>query len=266
MILLTNDDGIDAPGLRALAEALRRIFPITVVAPDRERSAVSHAVTFRKPLHVERCEADYPAFAVDGTPADCVKIAILTLLDEKPDFLVSGINRGINVGNDVLYSGTVAGAMEGAFHGIPSLAVSLESFIHPVFEGPADFARGLVEHFIASPPPASVVLNVNLPDGGPVTYRGIRWTRQQGCLFLDTYKERIGPDGRTEYVLDGMVQSNHCLDAGSDGRAVREGYVSITPLTADYNAPHDLDRYAAALPPLEALLEKTRAQRPASNG
>ncbi len=254
-ILLTNDDGIHAPGLTTLANILAPDFEIRVVAPDRERSAVSHAVTFRQSLHPERLEAPYPAYAVDGTPADCVKLGVMALLDARPDFLVSGINRGINVGNDVLYSGTVAGALEGVLQGIPSVAVSLESILHPVFEGPARFVKNLLAFLAHHPPPPGVALNVNLPDGDPRDYKGIRWTRQKGALFKDAYREETGPDGKTTYLLDGILQGRDALEPGSDGLAVREGYVSVTPLGLEFFCREEPDAPLDGFPDIADLVD-----------
>lgn len=253
-ILITNDDGADAPGLEALLEALHPRFEIAVVAPDGERSAVSHAVTFRRPIHAAKIDRPYPFFAVDGTPADCVKLAVQALLPWRPDLVLSGINRGVNVGNDVLYSGTVAGALEGAMQGLPAMAVSLDFRRAPDFAPAARFSAALLARLETAPLSPGIALNVNLPDLDPSDYRGILWTHQRGCLYSDTFTRKLTPDGRSEYFLDGEVQSAECLDPGSDGRAVLDGYVSITPLGFDLTSVPDLGTLPAAFPPLDEIL------------
>jgi 5'-nucleotidase len=159
-----------------------------------------------------------------------VKLAVMTLLPWRPDLVISGINRGINVGHDVLYSGTVAGALEGSMLGLPAVALSLDSFVDPDFGPAARFAGRLIDFLAARMPPPGIVLNVNLPKGDEKAYRGIRWTRQKGYLFRDCYTAEEEADGSTSYVLDGDQQPAECLEEGSDGRAVKEGFVSITPL------------------------------------
>jgi 5'-nucleotidase len=246
-ILLTNDDGIDAPGLAILGEVLHPDFEIATVAPNEERSAVGHAITFRRDLHAERRSGEPLAFAVNGTPADCVKLAVMALLPWRPDLVLSGINRGINVGHDVLYSGTVAGALEGTMLGLPALAVSLDAFVNPDFRPASRFVRRLLAFLESTPPPPGVVMNVNLPDGDEKKYRGIRWTRQRGVLFRDGYSAKEGTDGRTAYYLDGDVQPTDCLEEGSDCRAVREGYVSITPLSYELTCFEKLNGFDRSL-------------------
>ncbi|MHC5077911.1 MAG: 5'/3'-nucleotidase SurE [Planctomycetota bacterium] len=256
-ILLTNDDGIDAPGLLALASALRPVFETAVVAPDRERSAISHAVTFRKGLHPIPMDGKTLTYALNGTPADCVKLAVLALLPWRPDFVLSGINRGINVGQDVFYSGTVAGALEGAFLGIPAMSVSLDAVSSPDFRPASGFILGLMKTFQQAPPPAGIALNLNLPDRDPARFEGIRWARQRGCLFRDRVRLRQAPDGRTEYVLDGDPQPLESLEPGSDARLVREGFASITPLGTELTCRESLEKFRDAFPPLDRILSKT---------
>ena len=245
LVLLTNDDGIDAPGLVALAGALHPDFEIAVVAPDRERSAVSHAVTFRRALHPLRIDRPFPAFAVNGTPADCVKLALHALLPERPGFVLSGINRGVNVGNDVLYSGTVAGALEAAHQGLRAAAVSVDFFMKPDFAPAARFARRLLENLKGVPFPKGVALNVNLPETGP--YKGIAVTRQCGCLYRDRVRRKTGPDGREAFLLDGAMQAAETLEPGSDARAVKDGWVSVTPLSIELTWRDSLEGFRDAL-------------------
>lgn len=255
-ILLTNDDGIGAPGLEALAQALHPAFEIAVVAPAREMSAISQAVTFRKPLSVRPVASPHPAFAVDGTPVDCVKLALLALLPWKPDLVLAGINRGINVGHDVLYSGTVGGALEGAMHGAPAMAVSHDAFGKRDYRPAARFVRALLERLAPDLPPPGIVLNVNLPDRDPSDYAGIRWTRQIGVLFRDAYAEVEAEVGARAFSLDGDMKPAGELHPESDGRAVKEGFVSVTPLGFELTARDVSAAFRARLPSLDDLLEE----------
>ncbi|HET8697954.1 MAG TPA: 5'/3'-nucleotidase SurE, partial [Gammaproteobacteria bacterium] len=174
-ILLSNDDGYQARGLRTLANGLAELAEVVVVAPDRNRSGASNSLTLETPLRVER--ADDNVYYVNGTPTDCVHIAVTGLLDDPPDMIVSGINHGANLGDDVLYSGTVAAAMEGRFLGVPAIAVSLVLDGGAHFATAADFIRRLVERSLEEPLPADSILNVNVPDLPSAALRGVRTTR-----------------------------------------------------------------------------------------
>ena len=181
---------------------------------------------------------------------ETVKLAVMALLPWKPDLVISGINRGINVGHDVLYSGTVAGALEGSMLGLPAVAFSLDSFVDPDFAPASRFASRLVDHLESRLPLPAIVLNVNLPDGDEKEYKSILWTRQRGYLFRDCYTSVEEADGSTSYVLDGDQQGAECLEEGSDGRAVKEGHVSITPLRFELTWFEGLEGFRFDLPDL----------------
>jgi len=227
-ILLTNDDGIGAAGLRCLEEALGPLGRLTVIAPDREQSASSHALTLHRPLRVNR--QGKTLYSVDGTPTDCVNLGILNLLAERPRLVVSGINRGLNLGDDITYSGTVAAAFEGTLLGIPSFAVSQEAGEEePDFSRAAGFAAVLAQKVLDHPFPPGILLNVNVPAGTP---RGVRRTRQGRRIYHQGVVERTDPAGRQYYWLGG-IPPRWDEGADSDFAAIRDGYISVTPLHLD---------------------------------
>lgn len=230
LVLVTNDDGVLAPGIRAVSEALRDIADVVVAAPDRERSAASHSISLDRPLRVDELE---PAvFSIDGTPVDCVYLALLHLVPRRPELVVSGINNGFNLGSDVFYSGTVAGAVEGALRGVPAIAVSLERRRPQDFSHAARFASALAQEVIrrghGALPDASL-LSVNLP-AGPV--HGYRVTFLGRRVYRDQVEVRQDLRGRSYYWIGGPEESATDLP-GSDLSAVREGYASVTPLGLD---------------------------------
>jgi 5'-nucleotidase len=233
-ILLTNDDGVYAPGLRALRMELQKLGDVLVVAPATEQSAAGHSVTITAPLVVQEVldESDRPmGWAVEGRPADCVKLALRELLPEPPDLVVSGLNAGSNAGINVLYSGTVAAAIEGAFFRVTSIACSLEvTRARPAdFATAAAYAREVVEQIVAGRPPAGSLFNVNVPDldRGPV--RGVRAVPQNLAAYEETFDRRRDPRGRL-YFWTGA--SFHCPDPhpDSDVTVLAEGYITVTPL------------------------------------
>lgn len=234
-ILLTNDDGIHAPGLRCAARALiERGHAVTVVAPMTEQSAVGHAVTLRSPLRAKRiAENGFTGFAVEGTPVDCVKLALAHLLPAAPDCVVSGINNGANVGVDILYSGTVSAATEGALTGIPSFAVSMDNF-HPddLLPQARSFAL-LMEWQGWQALPARRVINVNYPDRKMEAVSGIRLCPQTSAVYRDKYHERRDPRGGVYYWLSGEIPKED-LHPASDRALLTEGYVTITPLCFEF--------------------------------
>lgn len=229
-LLLSNDDGHRAPGLHRLAEALARVAQITVVAPDRNRSGASNSLTLDKP--VRAMEDEFGFTFVDGTPTDCVHLAITGLLDHEPDMVISGINAGANMGDDVLYSGTVAAAMEGRFLGLPSMAVSL------VLDGAEHYesaARVVVSLLATLPPtqmPPATILNVNVPDCPYEQILGVRATRLGHRHKSEPVIRATDPRGQPIYWV-GPPGSEQDAGAGTDFHAVREGYVSVTPLVVD---------------------------------
>ena len=233
-ILLTNDDGILAPGIAALYRALQDLGVIEVVAPETSQSAVGHAITVLAPMAAHRVHVKgvFEGWSIDGRPADCVKLAMLELLDPRPDFVLSGINAGANTGINILYSGTVAGAAEGAFFGVPSMAISLELSENLDFERAARIARRVFEHYAASQPPPGTCLNVNIPALDAGWPRGIRVCPQGVVPMNDKYHKQIDPRGRPVFWLDGaMPEQTGCPD--TDLAAVMERYVAITPLRFD---------------------------------
>jgi 5'-nucleotidase len=228
-LLVTNDDGISAPGLQALARELAMVGRVTVIAPDREQSASSHALTLHRPLRVYRQAEN--SFSVDGTPTDCVNLGILNLIaEQRPALVVSGINRGLNLGDDITYSGTVAAAFEGVLLGIPSFAVSQETGPDgPEFHRAARFAAHLARLLLRRPLPPGTLLNVNVPHAPP---RGVRITRQGRRTYHQGVEQRTDPSGRTYYWLGG-IPPRWDDDPDSDYAAIRDAYVSITPLHLD---------------------------------
>jgi 5'-nucleotidase len=234
-ILLTNDDGIHAPGLAALAEALQSLGDVTIVAPAAEQSGVGLSITYLHPLMVrqEQRAGRFYGHAVHGSPADCVKLGILGFCDPEPDLVVSGINSGSNVGINVLYSGTVAGAIEGAFFGKTSLAVSLAQGTPPDYAAAARYAVGVIERLLASDPPAGSLWNLNLPDSRPEGPRGLKPVRMAVRRRYDVIEKRTDPRGRT-YFWSGLEPiRNHEPEPGTDLYEVGQGYATLTPLHFD---------------------------------
>jgi 5'-nucleotidase len=238
-ILLTNDDGIYAPGLRAMRAELRKLGDVTVVAPATEQSAVGHSITLLTPLLVQEVmdEQNQPmGWAVEGRPADCVKLALMELLPEPPDVVISGLNAGSNAGINVLYSGTVAAAIEGAFFQRTSIAVSLE-YTKPKLNFPkaAELARRVIEQILAGQPPTGSLFNVNIPslDKGPI--RGIRCLPQNVAPYLEKFDRRVDPRGRTYFWTSAGLC---CPDPhpDTDVTALAEGYITVTPL--QFNLTH----------------------------
>jgi len=230
-ILVTNDDGYRSEGIHALADALRAIGDVTVVAPVEEASAIGHALTLRHPLRLETIRDR--TFAVDGTPTDCVNIAIAQVFKTLPDLVVSGINKGWNLGDDVTYSGTVAGALEGALLGIPAIAVSLKAT-----RGDYDFSHAAraaavwADAILRRPLPARTFLNINVPKGLP---KGYRVTVQAKRNHVTSVAERHDPKRRAYYWIEEGQNEWEPHDR-SDYQAVRDGYVSVTPLHPDLTA------------------------------
>ncbi len=240
-ILVTNDDGVHSPGIRALADALRPFGDVTIVAPIQEASAIGHALTLRRPLRIETIGPGI--FAVDGTPTDCVNVAITHVLQEKPALIASGINKGWNLGDDVTYSGTVSGALEGALLGIPSIAVSTQNRRNEFdFAGAAVAAAAVAATVFERPMPKFTLLNVNVPYG---EQRGFRATVQARRNHVTVVTERVDPRERPYYWIEEGENDWQPHDR-SDYQAVRDGYVSITPLQPDMTA-YDALKYVEGL-------------------
>lgn len=246
-ILVTNDDGIAAPGIKALAEALGQIGTVTVVAPDRERSAAGHSLTLHSPLRVFELREGW--FAVDGTPTDCVNMGIHSLLPFRPDLVVSGINHGGNMGDDVTYSGTVAAAMEANLMGIPALAVSLATFGETShFSDAAESILPLVRQFIRTPLPGDTFLNINVPNLPLAEIRSPLITRQGKRSFVGKIVDKVDPRGR-KYFWIGSEEPSFMDEEGTDFNAVGAGHISVTPLHTDltnYRAMETLQGWSLA--------------------
>ncbi|RJQ08009.1 MAG: 5'/3'-nucleotidase SurE [Bacillota bacterium] len=240
LILLTNDDGVQAEGLTALYEVLAERHDVLVVAPDRERSGSSHAITVFQPLMVHRTHIGRPdsssrateAWAVHGTPADCVKLAVASLLPQKPDLVVSGINRGPNLGTDVFYSGTVSAAIEAVILGFPAVAVSLAAFSDLDYSFAAEVTAYLGEMVRRRGLPANTLLNVNVPATAREAVAGIRVTRLSGHKWHDTFEERADPRGHSYFWLVGEPLTTEA-EPGTDLEAIRDNCVSVTPVHLD---------------------------------
>lgn len=247
-ILITNDDGIRSEGLKALAAALEPLGEVTIVAPVQEASAIGHALTLRRPLRLEKWSER--VFSVDGTPTDCVNIAVTTVLRGLPDLVVSGINKGWNLGDDITYSGTVAGALEGALLGVPGLAMSLKFTRGEYDFGPsARAAASIAEAILRRGLPPRTFLNVNAPLGTP---KGFRVTVQARRNHVTSVSERRDPKGRSYYWIEEGQDEWEPHDR-SDYQAVRDGFVSVTPLQPDLTA-YD------ALEAVEQLSLRTEAE------
>ena len=227
-ILITNDDGFGAEGLRALEESLADLGTVWVVAPDREQSGQGHALTLNHPLRYERRSSN--RFAVQGTPTDCIYLGVHRILDARPKIVVSGVNRGYNLGEDITYSGTVSAAFEATLISVPAFAISQETGEDgPIFEAAARFARTLTQEILRRGLPADTLLNVNVPRTPP---RGVRITRQGKRLYPGGVIERLDPKGRKYYWIGG-APAEWEDDPASDFAALADGFISVTPLHLD---------------------------------
>ncbi len=233
-ILISNDDGIHAPGIQALYEALSPLGEVTVCAPLTQQSAVGHAITISDPIRVEEVFKDgaFFGYGVTGTPADSVKIAYDSIFDDPPDLVVSGINQGPNTGIAILYSGTVSAATEGAILGIPSMAISMGSFDAIHWETGAAVAVRLAANFDTSKLPPKTTLNVNVPNLPLEETKGYKLARMGESQFEDTFHKRQDPHGRTYFWMDGELraQDEHPMN---DVTLLREGYITLTPIGVD---------------------------------
>jgi 5'-nucleotidase len=243
IILLTNDDGIHAPGLSALYHALRPDHQIHIVAPESEMSAVGHAITLTSPLRVQDVHKNgsFYGYAVTGTPADCVKIALQELLKSPPDVILSGINLGANVGINILYSGTVSAATEGAFLGVPSAAISLATLKDPDFGFAAQFSKAIIRFLITSGLGDGTALNVNIPAIPPDEITGVCITRQGTARFEERFESRTDPRGNVYYWLSGeRFQGEGNPD--DDFIALRQKKITITPIHYDLTSMTELEK------------------------
>jgi len=241
MFLLTNDVGILAPALGRLREALAPLGRVVTVAPDRDQSATSHSLTLHRPFRIRRHEND--VYSLDGTPTDCVVTAFYGLLDAEPDMVISGINHGPNMGEDVFYSGTVAAAIEGTLQGRPSIAVSLVTREQADFIGPAEFTARLVGRVLEQGLSERQLLNVNLPHRPWSEVRGVRVTRLGSRVYRDTLVRKVDPRGRDYYWIGGEDPVWEPRD-GTDFHAVQSGYISVTPMRLDLTDTPALEEMA----------------------
>jgi 5'-nucleotidase len=247
-ILITNDDGVYSEGIRLLAKELERLAEVFVVAPDREQSATGHSLTLSRPLRMQKLEPN--CYAVDGTPTDCVNLGVLWLLkDSPPDLVVSGINFGTNVGDDVTYSGTVSATFEGVLLDIPSIAFSQEVSEGFSFAKSAALAARFVELLLGDPElPRDLLLNVNFPAGET---KGVKFTRLGKRVYRQSVVEKVDPRGHTYFWIAGTPEWQD--DVGTDHEAVQNGYVSVTPLHLDLTDYRGLEAYAELATRLHAL-------------
>ncbi len=231
-ILVTNDDGIAAEGIKALVDSLKRIGNVAVVAPERERSAVGHAITMHKPLRANRVKyfgENVKAWSVNGTPSDCVKLGIEALLEKKPDLVFSGINRGPNLGTDVLYSGTVSAAIEAVMLGVPSAALSLDSYEYDDYSAASEFAVSLAGNMYKEGLDSDTLLNVNIPGVAKNRIKGVRTARLGNRRYRNTFQARLDPRGQEYYWMSGeAVDENSGREC--DISLVAENYIAITPV------------------------------------
>lgn len=235
-ILLVNDDGFHAPGLQALAGELKQLGNVQIVAPLVEQSGVSHRITYRHPLMVHEMfddDGQHTGWAVDGSPADCTKMGILEFCSKRPDLIVSGINSGANVGINVLYSGTVAAAIEGAFFGITSIAVSLAQGTPPDYHAAARRAVRLILQLQEAVPTRGTLWNINFPNSSKDGPHGVKVCRMGVRRHSDTIERRLDPRGRPYYWSGLDPIKNHESDAGSDVTEIQNGYATVTPLRFD---------------------------------
>ena len=245
-ILLSNDDGYFAPGLAALARALAPLADITVVAPERDRSGASNSLTLDRPLMLRQEPGGF--YYVNGTPTDCVHLAVTGMLDHTPDMVISGINHGANMGDDTIYSGTVAAATEGYLLGVPSIAVSLANHNAQHFDTAARVVVELVQRIQAQPPTEPMLLNVNVPDRAWADLGGIRVTRLGKRHKAESVVKTTNPRGQTVYWV-GAAGGAQDAGEGTDFHAVANGFVSITPLQMDLTRFSQMDSVSVWLNP-----------------
>lgn len=240
-ILLTNDDGVHALGILKLADYLKNKYHVIVVAPERERSAVSHAITLHKPLRLKKVkeENNLKIYAVNGTPSDCVKLGIEVVLGQKPDLVISGINEGLNLGTDILYSGTVSAAIEAAIYGIPAIAVSLSEKAEVEDKRIYKFLENLITKVLQKGIPANTLLNVNIPDLKE-NIKGVKSTILGKRTYIETFQKNFNPRGKEYYWMAGKISEAE-NDERTDIVSVKNGYISITPIHFDLTSYDMID-------------------------
>ncbi|HRE48026.1 MAG TPA: 5'/3'-nucleotidase SurE [Aggregatilineales bacterium] len=243
-ILVSNDDGIFAPGLLALATIMQEFGRVTVIGPEENQSANGHRKTLTKPLRATpvKLGVGFDAYSIDGAPADCVSLAFLGLISTPVDMIVSGINRGTNLGQDLTYSGTVAAAFEGTIHGKPSVAFSYQDrSLEADYTAAAEWAKRIVTHVIQQGLPRMTLLNVNIPHLSLAEIKGVQVTRQGTSIYHDELVTRLDPSGRPYYWIGGEAPTGDISQEGTDIWAVHHGYVSVTPIHLDMTAHTMMD-------------------------
>ncbi|MFH1561835.1 MAG: 5'/3'-nucleotidase SurE [Nitrospirota bacterium] len=248
-ILLTNDDGIKAEGLHILRKGLSKLGKVIIIAPDRERSATGHSLTLTHPIRVEKIDED--TFVTDGTPADCINIGISGILKERPDLIVSGINPGPNLGEDVTYSGTVSAAMEGTLLKIPSFSISMGSYIDPKFDFAAEFASKIAILILNYGLPLHTFLNVNVPNLSEEKIKGVAITHLGNRKYQEELIKRLDPRDKVYYWIGSKVVVNEQAEEGTDVEAIQEDKISITPVHLDmtnYLAIQELKKWDFSYP------------------
>ena len=243
LILITNDDGVKAPGIRALISYIRPFGRVVVVAPDRPQSGTAHAVTIAHPLRLELIEQeeDYEEYSCNGTPADCVKLAFKIVMKRRPDFLFSGINHGTNASINIIYSGTMAAVLEGALAAVPSVGFSLNNYSRNAnFKPSGKFVKAIVSEVLKNGLPLGVCLNVNIPDVPEEEIKGIKVCRQAEGSWQEDFDERKDPHGREYYWMTGLyVKIGNGQD--TDQWAIENNYIAVVPVQFDLTATHALE-------------------------
>ena len=242
LILVSNDDGIGSVGLKVLAESLNGLGEVVVVAPDRERSAAGHSLTLSRPLRASHLDEGW--YSVDGTPTDCIALAVMGLLPRRPHLVAAGINHGPNMGDDVTYSGTVSSAIEATLQGIPAFAMSVAGDGDFDFRAAASFARRLAEEILRRGLPRDTLLNVNVPNLPPEAIRGVAVTRQGRRVYSETVVRKIDPRGKAYYWIGGAESTWERLGE-TDYEAVSGGWISLTPLHLDLTNHRAIDELKA---------------------
>ncbi|MGH7886017.1 MAG: 5'/3'-nucleotidase SurE [Thermodesulfobacteriota bacterium] len=244
-ILISNDDGINSQGLLTLADKLKEVGEVIVVAPDRDQSAAGHSLSLFRPLRIERFNGN--KFAVDGTPTDCINLAVNGLLkDAKPDIVVSGINLSANMGDDITYSGTVSAAMEGALLKIPSIAISLDARKDFFFDTATHYSKLIVKYVLENGLPEDTLLNINVPNLPLEDVRGVKITRMGKRIYEEPIVEKLDPRGREYFWIGGNVLDYLRIE-NSDIVSVKDGYVSVTPIKLDFTDYSYMDKLSEDL-------------------
>ena len=244
-ILISNDDGIYSKGLYELAKRMTRFGKVTVVAPDKEQSAIGHAITMHQPLRCRKIklyDLDIDAWWVNGTPADCVKLGIETLLSERPDLIISGINDGENLGTDIIYSGTVSAAIEGSMFKVPAIAISYERHGEADFSIAAEAADDVIEQVLENTEGKGMLININIPSIGNINQlKGVMITKLGVKKYRNNFEERKDPRGRSYYWLAGELIEDE-ISEDSDIYAVRKKYISVTPIQIDLTGYEEIEK------------------------